>query len=89
MDICKKCGGYEFYEVKKANNLCVYCKMCDSWITNKKHDFSGKNKEDYKNEYLEKQPPTDKQIWFLRNKIKYKGEIKNKFHASELISKYK
>jgi len=42
--------------------------------------------EKYKDEYMRKDPPTEKQIKFIRE-LGHTGLVKNKFEASEIISK--
>jgi len=44
--------------------------------------------EKHRREYMEKDPPTEKQIKFLRE-LGYEGTVQNKLEASEMISKVK
>ena len=88
MNKCPECECEEFKEEVKGTHLGLYCKACNRWIKWVKQNKSIKTKEEYKNEYLEKQEPTVKQIVFLRDIIKYSGEIKNRLHASNIISEY-
>jgi hypothetical protein len=50
--------------------------------------FKAKRGEQYRRLYLESQPPTEKQISYLRS-LGWTGEVKSKLHASELIEKLK
>lgn len=86
--ICKKCGEVETYEVKKSTSLCLYCKECDGWITNKKYDTTGRTKEDYKREYMQNQPATQKQMRMIRSVVRYGGPVKSKYHAMQIIKEY-
>lgn len=94
MDVCKKCGSIEFNFVKKIiadgrMQIKQTCKHCDTFIKWAKQSDVVKTKEQYKNEYMENQEATPKQIYYLRELCNYSGEIKNKLHASELIERYK
>lgn len=40
-------------------------------------------------EWMRRQPPTEKQIAVLRERLGYGGEIENRLHASELIEQLK
>lgn len=94
MNVCKSCGGVEFNFIEKTiadgrMQLEQRCKYCNTFLKWAKQDKNlGKHKNKYINEWLEGQPATDKQIEYLKI-LGYKGEVKNKLHASELINKYK
>ena len=89
MNKCPECECEEFKEEAKGLHLGLYCKACNRWIKWVKQNKSNKTKEEYKNEYLQKQEPTDKQIYYINNIMKYTGKIENKYHASQLISGHK
>lgn len=85
---CKECGGMEFYFQVKGPHIGQYCMYCDErqgWVKQSNED---KTKENYVKEHMEKEPPTDKQVNYLR-KLGYNGEVKSKWDGMELINKYK
>jgi hypothetical protein len=79
---CKNCGCTEFYKEMKGPHLGVYCKACGSWQKWEKHTDNPKTKEEYKAEYLDKQPATPEQIYYIKNL--QKGGI-SKFQAMKII----
>lgn len=81
---CKNCGCTEFYKEKRGPHLGVYCSACKAWQKwEKQPGNEGKTKEDYKNEYLDKQPATDQQRYYIRNLLKQNPL--SKYQASEII----
>ena len=88
MDKCKKCDCEIMILKVSGPHTGKYCAACNTWFEWVKVDKTSKSSEKYKNEWLENQPATDKQIEYLKA-LGHKGEVKNKLHASELISRYK
>jgi len=80
---CKKCGCDESIETMKGPHLGIYCKQCGAWQGWKKHTTSTKTSEDYKNEYLDKQPATESQVYYIKNLL-VQNKI-TKFVAGEVI----
>lgn len=88
--ICKECGCEVFKEESKGIHVGLYCCSCGKWIKWVKQDKNSNiNKDDYIKENMSNEDATEKQIWFIRNIIKYKGIVGSKLHASNLISDYK
>ena len=92
--ICKACGKEEFYfkivtYADGKQHIQQRCWDCNTFQTNVKQSNESKSNEKYRNEYMENQEATPSQISFIQNVIKYKGDIRNRLQASELISNYK
>ncbi len=64
---CKYCGCEEFDRVPKGPHLGVYCKSCGKWQMWEKHTLNPKTKEEYRDEYLDHQPATQEQIYYIKN----------------------
>lgn len=73
--ICKytSCSheGTNFIREARGPHIGVFCPVC------KRHQFwekqienIGKTKEDYKNEYLDKQPATKEQVYYIKNLLR-------------------
>ena len=84
-----KCKCVEFELIQKGPHLGKYCVNCEKWHGWVKQNKESKTKEEHKKEYMSNQPHTEKQEYFLRRVVGYFGEIRNRLHASELISRYK
>lgn len=84
MTECKYCGCTEFYEEIKGPHLGEYCRACNGWQRWKKQiGNEGKTKDDYRNEFLDKQPATDQQRAYIRNLLK-QNQL-SKLQASKII----
>jgi len=79
---CKACGCDESIERMKGEHLGVYCKECDKWDSWKSQG-NPKTSEEYRNEYLDKQPATDSQISYIKNLLNQKQP--SKLVASKII----
>lgn len=80
MECCKKCGSVNLVEVPKPPHLGLYCGDCNAWIKWIKHTATIKTKEEYRNEYLSKQPATEAQCYYIRNKIRQMPPSKTVAH---------
>ena len=67
---CKKCGCDEIYKEMKGPHLGMYCKRCNAWQAWEKHTDNPKTKEEYRDEYMDKQPATELQIIYIKNLLK-------------------
>jgi hypothetical protein len=82
MQCCKKCGSLTLYQEQKGQHLGLYCKDCGAWIKWVSQGNTCKTKEEYRNEYLEKQDATDAQYKYICKLID-RGMSKRK--ASQVI----
>lgn len=80
---CKGCGCTEFEEKGKGPHIGIYCANCGKFDKWKKHSTNPKTKEEYRNEYLDKEPATDAQIIYIKNLLSYTRP--SKYGASEII----
>jgi uncharacterized Zn finger protein (UPF0148 family) len=78
---CKSCGCTEFYTEQKGPHLGMYCSACKTWQKWVKGD-NPKPAEEYKAEYMAKEPATDKQMNFIKMCVA-KGI--DKYKASRII----
>ena len=90
---CKKCKNTEFYNEEKTTadgriQLGIYCNECKTWQKWEKQNNTNKSSDEYKKEYMEKQPATKKQEWYIKKIVKYEGETLNKWQASQIIDHY-
>jgi hypothetical protein len=85
---CKKCQYNEFEERKVNMHVGLYCKNCGTWQKFVKQHNTDKTANQYKIEYMEKQLPTKKQLWYIKEVVKYKGIVQNKWEASQIIDSY-
>ncbi len=79
---CKYCGCEEFYKEVKNMHLGVYCKACNEWQIWEKHTDNTKTKEEYLDEWLEKQPASQKQIVYVKAQI---GSSINKLQIKKVL----
>jgi hypothetical protein len=83
MEKCKHCDCTEFIKEKRGPHIGVYCCACGTWRRwEKQTGNEGKTNEDYKNEYLDKQPATPQQIAYIRN---LQRDGISKFQANRII----
>jgi hypothetical protein len=83
---CKKCKGTEFYKEQRGPHLGVYCNECGTWQCWEKHTTNPKTAQEYKEEYMDKEKATPKQmrtLGFLIGAAREKGM--SKLAASKLI----
>lgn len=81
---CKYCGCKEFYREQKGPHLGVYCSSCGRWQKWEKQPCNeGKTKEDYKNEYMDKQTASDEQVYYIRNLLRQ--VTLSKYQAGRII----
>jgi hypothetical protein len=82
MEECKYCGCTELERIPKPPHIGVYCKACGKWQKWEKHTDNPKTKEEYRDEYLDKQPATSEQIYYIKNL--QKNGI-SKYQANKII----
>jgi uncharacterized Zn finger protein (UPF0148 family) len=80
---CKHCGCTEFERIPRGPHLGVYCKACGQWQKWEKHSENPKTREEYRNEYLDKQPATEQQRIYIRNLLRQNPL--SKYQASKII----
>lgn len=86
MKNCKHCGytGDDFIRKSSGPHIGEYCPSCGKWLKwEKQPGNEGKTKEDYKNEYLDKQPATEQQQAYIKNLLKQNPL--SKYKASRII----
>ena len=71
-----------------AINLAEYCLWWESLSSEEKHKIRAPKNAEYARQYMQGQPPTEKQIKFLRS-LGCTEQPRDKAHASELIEKWK
>jgi len=82
MEECKYCGCTELERIPKPPHIGVYCKSCGKWQKWEKHTNNPKTREEYRDEYLDRQPATQEQIYYIKNL--QKNGI-SKFQANKII----
>ena len=81
--VCKNCGNTEFYTETRGPHKGVYCKACGTWQKWEKYSSNPKTKEEYRNDYLDKQPATEQQRAYIRNLLR-QNQL-SKFQAIKII----
>ena len=79
---CKKCGCTDSEMITKGPHLGLYCSACGAWDSWIKHTINTKTKEEYKDEYMDKEPASNSQVIYIRNLLKNKI---SKFKACKII----